>query len=114
MSLRLSPKKRLEKIKELLPENTSWKDIAAACHCHRFTVYKDFKKWRLTEDFKNWIAEQYMRLYGTVSKEDPVAAFREISRLLAKTMTEKREIEGQVTVTLKGYGIGDKQPKSDS
>jgi len=88
---RLTYNTRIERIKELLPKGTDWNAIATVCGVTRKTIWRDFNRWRKSEDFKAWLYSEYVRLVGEVKGSDPDKALREITRIIIKDMTEKVE-----------------------
>lgn len=84
----------------MLREDATQEQIAAKIGCHRNTVVNDFRKWRKTEGYLDWLHEEQLRLYGKVVEEDPVTAFKEVNKLIAKSMVAQIEqtTKGEVTV----------------
>ena len=82
---------RLPKIKAGLLANKTSEQIAKECGVKRQTIERDKQEWRQSGDFEDWIKEEWMRLHLLIQKQDPVIAYREITRLLGKTLTQKVE-----------------------
>lgn len=92
--------KRIRIIKKMLQEDATQQEIADKIGCHRNTIVKDFRRWRQTEDYLDWLHEQQLRLYGVIKEKDPITAFKEVNKLIAKSMVvkveQKTEIEGEI------------------
>ena len=109
----LRPELRLEKIKVGLLEGKTWIEIAEECNCNERTIRRDFKKWYKSDDYEAWLYERHIILHGKMERTDPATAYREITKLIAKRLVEKRETELRGSITIKGYGLGEKQPTAD-
>jgi len=82
---------RLPKIKTGLIEGKTSQQIAEECSVTRETIERDKHAWRQSGDFEDWIKEEWLRLHLLIQQKDPVIAYREITRLLGKTLTQKVE-----------------------
>ena len=86
---------RIEKEKSHQPNTgnySDWKEqIAKECGVKRQTIERDKREWRQSGDFEDWIKEEWLRLHLLIQQKDPVIAYREITRLLGKTLTQKVE-----------------------
>jgi len=91
MSLPEATRIRLPKIKTGLIEGKTSEQIAKECGVTRETIERDKHAWRQSGDFEDWIKEEWLRLHILIQEKDPVIAYKEITRLLGKTLTQKVE-----------------------
>jgi len=85
------PDKRLEIIKREFPRGTTQQQIADMCEVSRKTISKDIKKWRESGGFEEWLQEEFLELHREVKGDDVKTAYKEISKLVARSMTQKSE-----------------------
>ena len=93
---KLPPDKRIEIIKRELPRGTTQNEIAVLCGVCRDTISRDIKAWELTGGWDDWIRREFTGLFDGISETDEPLAFREMSKLAARTMTQRTEskVEG--------------------
>lgn len=91
----------------------SYEKLAEICMCHKDTVMKDMKAWKNSGEFEALLLDEWKELHGIVKNEDPIEAYKVLSRMLMKTMREKIDINQNVTVGIeytkilkKQFGIG--------
>lgn len=91
-----TPEQRLEIIKRELPRGTKQDEIAEMCGVCRATINRDIKAWELGGGFEDWIRREFKDLFVGISETDEPLAFREMSKLAARTMTTRTEskVEG--------------------
>ncbi len=85
---------RLPKIKRGLIDRQTEAEIAERCHVHRVTISRDIQKWTQTPDFEIWLKEVWLNEYKHVSHDE---AFRQITKLLTKTLTAKIRAKLDIT-----------------
>ena len=92
----LTPDQRLEIIKRELPRGTNQDEIATLCGVCRATINRDIKAWELTGGWDDWIRREFKDLFTNISETDEPLAFREMSKLATRTMTQRTEskVEG--------------------
>lgn len=93
MILPESTRRRLPRIKAGLLQGKTSEQIAIECGVQRLTIERDKQKWRESGDLEDWIREEAIRLHYIVVKKKPIEAYREIMRLLGKTITRKAELK---------------------
>jgi len=101
MSLSPQTRKRLPNIKAGLLRGDNYTTIGESCGVTERTIDRDTKAWFASEDFENWIKTQWIELHGRILAEDPTEAYRQISRLVTKMITQRQEIrtEGNLNIT---------------
>ena len=109
---RLTPEQRLEIIKRELPRGTNQEDIAKLCGCVRETISRDIRAWELSGGFEAWLRSEWRELFDDLRDEDTPLVFREVSKLVARTMTQRTEarVEG---FTLRIWQPGDKDEDAE-
>ena len=92
----LTPEQRLEILKRELLLGSTHTEIAEMCGVSRKTIERDIRKWELTGGFEDWIRREFKDLFVGISETDEPLAFREMSKLAARTMTTRTEskVEG--------------------
>ena len=106
---------RLRKIKENFSQGrTNHTEIALLCGVCEKTIDTDIAKWKESGEFQLWLMEEHFRLHADVKKEDLGLVYRVNALLLRRTMTQKTEMQGGLTLEIKGYGLGDKDSKPRS
>lgn len=93
---------RLEIIKRELPRGTNQDEIAEMCGVCRATINRDIKAWELTGGFEDWLRREFKTLSEELIEEDKPLVYREISKLAARTMTQRTEskVEGFGTLLI--------------
>ena len=96
MSLPQQTVKRLPKIKAGLLIGKKAYTIAEECGVTEKTIDRDLKKWRQSGDFVDWIKQEWVRLHHVVVTENPVEAYRQLTRLLGQTFIRKMEVKKEI------------------
>ena len=107
----LKPDQRLEIIKRELPRDTNQDEIAKMCGVCRETINRDIRAWELTGGFDDWIRREFKDLFISISKDDEPLAFREVSKLTARTMTQRTESKVEGFGTLLIWRPGEEEPE---
>lgn len=96
-------RKRLPRIIEGLIKGENYDQIAEAVGVrNRRTIERDIQAWRDTGGFEDFFAKEFLKLHGKIRKSDPVEAYRQITKLVARTVTRKSEaqLKQQVQATM--------------
>jgi len=93
MSLPTQTLKRLPRIKANLLRGLNYEQIGEKCGVTEKTIDRDVKVWVDSGLFEVWIKEEWLRLHAIIIHEDPVEAYRQISKLLSRMVTRKAEIK---------------------
>jgi len=109
----LTPEQRLEILKRELLLGSTHEEIAEICGVSRKTIERDIRKWELTGGFEDWIRREFKDLFVGISETDEPLAFREMSKLAARTMVQKSEAK------VEGFGQlliwrPDQEPEADA
>ncbi len=107
----LPPDKRIEIIKRELPRGTTQNEIAVLCGVCRDTISRDIKAWELSGGWDDWIRREFKGLFTTVTETDEPLAFREMSKLAARTMTQRTESKVEGFGTLLIWRPGEETPE---
>lgn len=89
---------RLPKIKDALTRGLTREEIGSLCHVTEKTIRRDIKAWIRYGDFKEWIFETWLDLYSEARKDNIANVFREVTKLLIKTMPQIIESKSDITV----------------
>jgi hypothetical protein len=98
MSLPEATQRRLPQIKAGLLEGKTSQEIATICHVRRETIERDKRSWRQSGELEDWVKEEAIRLHYLVVKKHPVDAYREVMRLLGKTLVQRIEAREQIDI----------------
>ena len=109
----LKPDQRLEIIKRELPRGTNQDEIALLCGVCRETINRDIKAWELSGGWDDWIRREFKDLFVTISETDEPLAFREMSKLATRTMTQRTEAKVEGFGTLLIWRPGEEEPEPD-
>ena len=101
MSLPQQTLQRLPKIKAALLEGKHINEIAIICKVTEKTVDRDLQKFRASPLFEEWLREEWQRLHYIIINENPVEAYRQLTRLLGQTFTRKIEAKTETTIESK-------------
>jgi hypothetical protein len=93
MSLSTQTQIRLPTIKQGLLEKQTQTTIANQCKVTRKTIVRDIKAWVKTPDFFTWLRIVWLDKYKKVPDE---LAFKEITKLLAKTIPQETHSIGEI------------------
>jgi K+/H+ antiporter YhaU regulatory subunit KhtT len=104
MSLTQQTMQRLPTIKAELIKGTSYPDIGKQLGVTERTIDRDVKAFVNSGDFETWLKEEWLRLHNQVIHNDPIEAYRNVSKLISRMVTQKQEIkethisiDGQIT-----------------
>lgn len=89
---------RLPKIKDGLTRGLTRDEIGVLCHVTEKTIRRDIKAWLRYGDFKEWIQETWLDLYGEARKDNIDNVFREVTKILIKAMPQIIESTSDITV----------------
>ena len=112
---KLTPTQRLEIIKRELPRGTNQDEMAEMCGVCRATINRDIKAWELTGGWDDWIRREFKDLFVGITETDEPLAFREMSKLAARTMTQRTEakVEGFGQLTIWRPGPEEPEPEGE-
>lgn len=93
---------RLPKIQQGLIDGLNYDQIAASCGVKSSqTIDRDMKAWVESGLFEVWLKTEFAKLYSHVKISNPVAAYKELAKIIAKMVTQKREIQVEENITEK-------------
>ena len=92
---------RLPKIKQGLKDGLSYPQIAEQCNVYEKTIDRDMKAWVQSGDFEIWLKTEFVTLHSHVVVANPIEAYKEISKIVGKMVTQKRELSIDETLTEK-------------
>ena len=110
---KLKPEQRLEIIKRELPRDTNQDEIASMCGVCRETINRDIRAWELSGGWDDWIRREFKGLFTTISETDEPLAFREMSKLATRTMTQRTESKVEGFGTLLIWRPGEDKPTEE-
>lgn len=93
MSLSTQTLKRLPTIKAGLLKGLNYTQIGNKCGVTERTIDRDIKVWLESGQFETWIKEEWIRLHNLIIHEEPVEAYRQLTKILAKMVTRKAELK---------------------
>ena len=99
MSLTQQTTRRLPTIKKGLLTGLTYEQIGDKIGVTRRTITRDIKTWLESGDFETWLKEEWMRLHNIIIHEDPVEAYRQITKIMSRMVT--RRLETAHTETLR-------------
>lgn len=91
MSLSTQTLKRLPKIKAGLLQGLNYTQIGARCRVSEKTIDRDVKAFVESGEFYVWVKQEWARMYAVIQREEPVEAFRNLTKLLGRMVTRKIE-----------------------
>ncbi len=97
MSLTQQTQQRLPTIKAELIKGTSYPDIGKKLGVTERTIDRDIKAFVNSGDFETWLKEEWLRLHNQVIHEDPVEAYRNVSKLISRMITQRQELKADIT-----------------
>ena len=119
--VKLKKAARREKIKELIPEDLTYQEMADRLGVSLSTINRDMSAWQQSGGMEEWLRREFFRLHRHVKGmegKEPLA-YTTVANLLGKTLTQKVEqkTEGKQTVVVKLWrpepdGDHDKAPPS--
>lgn len=99
MSLSQQTTQRLPTIKTELLKGTSYIDIGKKLNVTERTIDRDIKAFVNSGDFETWLKEEWLRLHNQVIHDDPIEAYRNVSKLISRMITQKRELTVDESLT---------------
>jgi len=96
MSVSTTTLKRLPTIKQGLIDGLTREQIGAKCSVTEKTIRRDIHSWIESGFFETWLKEEFLRLHVNIIHEDPTEAYRQISKLVGRTLIHR--IEQQVEI----------------
>lgn len=96
---------RLPKIKEGLMSGMTQLEIAELCGVSRRTISCDIQCWVESREFESWLKSEFVELYGKTKVDDPIQAFRELSKIVSRMVTSKREVQEDINVKRESTSI---------
>ena len=97
MSLSAQTQRRLPTIKRDLLLGLTSAQIGDKLGVTEKTIDRDLKAFINSGEFESWIKEEWLRLHNIILHEDPVEAYRNISKLVSHMMTRKVEKKVEIT-----------------
>lgn len=93
---------RLPKIKQGLRDGLSYNQIAEVCGVKSSqTIDRDMKAWIESGLFETWLITEFVELHNHMRTADPAKAYDNICRIVSRMVTQKREINEEITHTNK-------------
>jgi hypothetical protein len=89
MSLSQQTMQRLPTIKAELLQGTSYPDIGKKLGVTERTIDRDIKAFVNSGNFETWLKEEWLRLHSQVIHDDPIEAYRNVSKLISRMVTRK-------------------------
>ena len=86
---------RLPKIKQGLIKGLTIEQISGKCGVYEKTIDRDIHAWVESGLFTTWIREEWVRLHSQIIHDDPVEAYRQVSKLVAKSIVQRAEIKSE-------------------
>jgi len=96
MSLSTATLKRLPTIKTGLRKGLNREQIGAKCDVTEKTIDRDMKAWVESGLFEVWLKEEFVDLHGYVRDNDPIEAYRQVAKIVAKMVTRKAELKKEI------------------
>lgn len=91
MTLPTQTMKRIPRIKAALLQGLTTDQIADICKVTEKTIDRDLRAFRQSGAFDDWLREEWMRLHAIIQEKDPSEAYRQLTRLLGKTIVARIE-----------------------
>jgi len=92
--------RRLSAIKAGLLKGDNYETIGVACGVTEKTIQRDIKAWLQSGDFWDWIKTQWIELHVKITAKDPKEAYKQLTKLFGKMVTQKQEITTQGTMKI--------------
>ena len=97
MSLSRQTLKRLPIIKAGLLKGLNYTQIGQQCGVTEKTIDRDIKAWVQSGDFERWLREEWLRLHAIIINQNPEEAYKQLSKLLGKTLVRRIEAKTEIT-----------------
>ena len=98
-SLSVHTLKRLPQIQQGLMEGLSREQIGETCKVTEKTIDRDMNAWVQSGFFEIWLKTEFVQLYYHEKTANTTEAFKEISRIVGRMVTQKHEVAGDITET---------------
>ena len=105
MSLSTQTLKRLPKIKEGLRKGLNREQIGQSCGVTEKTIDRDVNAWVESGLFETWLRLEFVDLHNYVRDANPIEAYKQIAKIVAKMVTRKAEIQESLDVTTRQFII---------
>jgi len=117
MSEDRNPKRDVETRKQYIVEMIAQKtqcEIADDMGVSRMQIYRDIKAMKESGEWTEWLEKELIRLHLS-SEIDEATKYREIAKLYARTLTQRREIEtnANLSVTFNTWRPHEDESESD-
>jgi hypothetical protein len=84
----------IERIKPMLLEGKTQLEMSMVLGLRRETINRKMQRWVQTPDFEAWLKQAWLEKYRKVSNR---VAFEALTRILARMVTQKREVKEEIT-----------------
>jgi len=105
MSLGTQTLKRLPQIKHGLLIGLNYEQIGTKCGVTEKTIDRDVHAWVQSGEFETWIKEEWLRLHNIILHEDPIEAYKQITKLFSRMVTRKMEVKEEIKIEEKQVAI---------
>ena len=95
MSLSQQTLRRLPTIKAKLLQNWTIGQIADILGVTERTIDRDLKAFLDSGQFEQWLKEEWVHLHAKIVAENPIEAYRQVSKLISRNITRKAEIKAE-------------------
>jgi len=95
--------KRLPTIKSSLRKGLNREQIGEKCGVTEKTIDRDMSAWVDSGLFHIWIREEFLDLHRYVRDADPIEAYRQIAKIVGKTLVQRVEKKLDVTERKEEY-----------
>ena len=110
---KLKVEARLEMIKRGLLEGWTQDKIATECGVCRETISRDVRAWKITGGLETWVRGKFHDMQDRAEEKDFMGAYREIMKLVARTMTQRTEAKVEGFGTLLIWRPGEEPDKPE-
>lgn len=87
-------RKRIPRILEGLLKNETHEEIAEAVGVkNRKTIERDLQAWRDSGGLETFLHDEWLRMHGKIKEMEPLEAYRQLTKLLSKTLTQRVQTE---------------------
>ena len=105
--------KRLSKIKEGLRGGLNREQIGEKCGVTEKTIDRDMNAWVESGLFEIWLKTEFVDLHNYTRDANPLEAYRQIAKIVAKMVTRKAEINERLDVTTRQFIINMWKPPDE-
>ena len=90
---------RLPKIKQGLREGLNYQQIAESCGVKSAqTIDRDMKAWVESGLFEVWLKTEFVELHEHTRVANPLEAYKEIAKIVAKMVTRRTEVKQDIDI----------------